>query len=97
VAWIHRPFNQADDPVPLLNHLFPEMRDRLGSGHKLLVHQEELGDLVSGVMASYLLWAGLVESGPKAISITERLVERQLGPYGRELVAVAGRLEPAGD
>jgi hypothetical protein len=48
-------------------------------------------------MASYLLWAGLVESGPKAISITERLVERQLGPYGRELVSVATRLQPAGE
>jgi hypothetical protein len=97
VAWIHRPFNASDDPVPMLNHLFPELREQLSSGKKLLVHQEELGDLVSGIMAAYLLWAGLVESGPKAISITERLVERQLGPYGRELVAVADRLEPAGD
>jgi hypothetical protein len=45
-------------------------------------------------MAGYLLWAGLIETGPKAISITERLVSRQLGPYGRELVAVATRIDP---
>jgi hypothetical protein len=94
VAWIHRPFAQADDAALFLDHLYPELRALLSTGKKVLVHQEELGDLVSGVMAGYLLWAGLIETGPKAISITERLVSRQLGPYGRELVAVATRIDP---
>ena len=32
---------------------------------------------------------GLLPTGPKAISLTERLTQRQLGPMGRELVTVA--------
>jgi hypothetical protein len=40
-------------------------------------------------MAGYLLYDGLVDAGPKAISVIEQITQRQLGPYGRELVAVA--------
>jgi hypothetical protein len=43
-------------------------------------------------VAGYLLWAGLVPYGPQAISVTERLTGRQLGPLGRELVATADDL-----
>jgi hypothetical protein len=60
----------------------------------VLVHQDELGDRVSGVMAGFLLWSGMVESGPRSISITEQLVHRQLGPIGRQLVTVAATLPP---
>ena len=34
----------------------------------------------AGVLAGYLLYAGLVETGPIAISVIERLTSRQLGP-----------------
>jgi len=47
---------------------------------------------VCGLVAGYLLWAGLVPYGPQAISVTERLTGRQLGPLGRELVATADAL-----
>jgi hypothetical protein len=43
-------------------------------------------------MAGFLLWSGMVESGPQAISITEQLVHRQLGPLGRQLVTIAAEL-----
>ena len=56
------------------------------------MHQEEVGDRVCGLVAGYLLWAGLVPFGPQAISVTERLTGRQLGPLGRELVATADEL-----
>ena len=41
-----------------------------------------------GVIGGYLLYAGLVESGPHAISIMEKLTERSLGSAGREIIAV---------
>ena len=58
------------------------------------MHQDELGDRVSGLIAGYLLWAGMVDHGPQAISIIEQLVHRQLGPLGRELVDDRGRSSP---
>ena len=40
-------------------------------------------------MAGYLLWDGLIDTGPQAISVIEQITQRQLGPVGRELVSVA--------
>jgi hypothetical protein len=92
VKWLHRPFASHDDPHEFLAAFFPELRDLLAAGEKVLVHQDELGDRVAGLMAGYLLWSGLVPEGPHAITIVEQIVERQLGAAGRELVALAADL-----
>jgi hypothetical protein len=94
VTWQHRPFGNHDDPALYLAAFFPELRDLLGAGHKVLVHGEELGDRISGIIAGYLVWTGLMPTGPKAISLTESLLQRQLGPLGRELVTVSLGLPP---
>ena len=60
----------------------------LASPHNLHAY-EELGDRLMGVMAGYLLWTGLLSSGPQAVAVLEQIVHRQMGPSGRELVAVA--------
>ena len=88
VMWLHRPF-PTDEPAPYLAKLYPELKDLTAAGGKLLVHQEELGDRICGLMAGYLLYADLVDTGPKAISVIEQITQRQLGPVGRELVSVA--------
>ncbi len=95
VTWQHRPFGNHDEPAAYLAAFYPELRALLASGHKVLIHNEELGDRLSGVVAGYLLWTGLLPAGPEAISMTERLLHRQLGPIGRELVTVAMSLPPA--
>jgi hypothetical protein len=92
VAWLHRPQGPHDDPVEFQRTLYSELHDLLATGEKLLMHQEEVGDRVCGLVAGYLLWAGLVPYGPQAISVTERLTGRQLGPLGRGLVATAHEL-----
>jgi hypothetical protein len=92
VVWRHRPFTQGDDAVRFVASFFPELRTMLSENQKVLVHQDELGDRVSGLMAGFLLWSGMVDSGPQAISITEQLVHRQLGPTGRQLVTIAAEL-----
>ena len=46
-------------------------------------------------MAGYLVWAGLVPSSAQAISIVEQINSRQMGPPGRELVAIAAELRAA--
>jgi hypothetical protein len=52
------------------------------------VHQEEVGDTLMGVVAGYLYWCGLIDQGAQAVAIVERLFGRQMGPEGRELVAM---------
>ena len=94
VTWRHRPFTQGDDAQRFVATFFPELRTMISEGQKVLVHQDELGDRVSGLMAGFLLWSGMVESGPQAISITEQLVHRQLGPMARGLVTIAAELPP---
>jgi hypothetical protein len=89
VEWQHRPFGNHDDAASYLSTFFPELRDLLAAGAKVLIHGEELGDRLAGIIAGYLVWAGLLPTGPKAISLTERLTQRQLGPVGRELVTIA--------
>ncbi|HEX5365833.1 MAG TPA: hypothetical protein VFW63_04100 [Acidimicrobiales bacterium] len=89
VAWLHRPQGPHDDPVAFQRALYHELHRLLAGGEKLLVHQEEVGDRICGLVAGYLLWADLVPFGPQAISVTERLTGRQLGPRGRTLVAAA--------
>jgi hypothetical protein len=94
VTWRHRPFTQHDDAQKFVAEFFPELRTMLSEGQKVLIHQDELGDRVSGLMAGFLLWSRMVESGPQAISITEQLVHRQLGPMARGLVTIAAELPP---
>jgi hypothetical protein len=89
MTWAHLPFGPHDDPHLVLPDLYAQLRDWMASGERLLLHQEELGDRLMGVVAGYLRWSGLVPSGPQAITVVERILHRQMGPEGRMLVAMA--------
>jgi hypothetical protein len=92
VEWQHVPFGGSCDPKAVLGSLYPDLRRQLAAGDKLLLHHEELGDRLSGTMAGYLVYTGMVPEAHKAIAVVEHLVHRQIGPSGRELVAVAETL-----
>src|SRR3954452_19389589 len=66
VTWIHRPFAPHDEARAVLSDLYKELRTLLADGGKVLLHGEELGDRISGIIAGYLVWSGLVPSGPEA-------------------------------
>jgi hypothetical protein len=95
VTWRHRGFDTEEDPAPFLASFYPELRSMLEAGQKLLLHADVLGDPVCGLVTGYLVWSGLVPRGPEAVTLIEQMVKRQLGPYGRELVAVAAALPNA--
>jgi hypothetical protein len=96
VTYRHRPFaSNAPDPEAL-DELYKEIRELSSGDGKLLLHRDELGEVVSGVVAGYLLWAGLIPTGPQTISLTERLLERQLGTPARTIVTVAEGIVAAG-
>ncbi len=92
VLWRHRPFAPHDDPETFESTFFPELRDLLAAGGKVIIHGEELGERLCGLMAAYLVWTGMVPEAPRATMIVEQITKRQIGSAGRELVAVAGRL-----
>jgi hypothetical protein len=66
----------------------------LSNGTKVIVHGEELGDRLIGLVGGYIRWAGLVTDGPQSITLIERISGKQLDPFGRSLVELAGRLSP---
>lgn len=92
MTWSHFPLAPHDDARVVLGELFRSLRQWLGAGERILVHQEELGDRLMGVVGGYLLFAGLLDSGPKAVTVVEQLTARQMGPVGRELVAASASL-----
>ena len=89
VAWQHRPFTAEDDETTYLSDLYPELDRLRAEGTMVLLHQDELSDRLVGVVAGYVLWAGLLDNGPQTISVVERMVDRQMGPTGRGLVTLA--------
>lgn len=95
MPWSHFPFGTHTEPKPVLEELYPSLRRWMAEGERLLVHQEEMGDRLMGIMGGYLLWNKMLDNGPKAVAVLEQLLHRQMGPPGRELVAVAGQLTPA--
>ncbi|MGH9123397.1 MAG: hypothetical protein ACRDZ8_01565 [Acidimicrobiales bacterium] len=96
LAWAHIPFGAHDDPEQVLPDIYGQWREWMAKGERLLVHQEELNDRLMGVLCGYLRWSGLVPAGPQAITVVERILQRQMGPAGRELVAMAPKLAGAG-
>ncbi len=79
-------------PRMVLKDLYAQLHDWIASGERLLIHQEELSDRLIGTVGGYLIATKMIDSGAQAIMIMERLTTRQMGPTGRELVAVAGEL-----
>jgi len=94
LASVHYPLPASGDVRGVLTDVYRDVHGRLTAGERILIHQEELGDRVSGVIAGYLLWSSRLPSGPQAVTVVEHLTGHPMGPSGRELVAVAGQLAP---
>lgn len=91
VAYRHRPFN-PDELEAWLRLFYRELDDLLRAGGKVIVHGEELGDRIVGIMGGYIRWSGLVDDDTKAIAITERLTGRKLDPFARNVIMTAPSL-----
>ena len=94
MVYRHRPFTAADDPTTYLKAFYPEVHGLLSDGTKVIVHGEEMGDRLIGLVGGYIRWAGLVTDGPQSITLIERISGKQLDPFGRSLVQLAGELSP---
>ncbi|MGD9798504.1 MAG: hypothetical protein AB7V15_10375, partial [Acidimicrobiia bacterium] len=95
VAYRHHPFGPHDDVAGALSPFWEELRRLLAGGDKVLVHHDEVGDRLEGAVAGYLVFAGMVPEEPRAVSVVEQVMQRPLGPLGREIVGVAARVRDA--
>ena len=66
--------------------LFKELKKLLTNNVKVIVHGEEVGDIIMGAMAAFVRWQGMVEDPIEAIAIGEKLAGHQLDPSARELI-----------
>jgi hypothetical protein len=82
----HLPFALDDDPRLVLPVVFTSIQKWLDDGERILIHREEVGDEVMGLIAAYLLYTKKLASTNQAISAVEHLFLRQMGAPGRELV-----------
>jgi hypothetical protein len=88
IAYEHVPLGRHDELGERLGEIYATIAGWLHlPDERVLVHHEEFGDRILGVMAGYLLYTGVVTEGPHALVIIERLTGRQLGSIGREIVA----------
>lgn len=83
----HLPLSSDDDPRTCMPPIFKAIQGWVDSGEQVLLHREELGDELMGVLAGYLLWTKRMPSANQAITVIEHLLHRQMGPPGRKLVA----------
>jgi hypothetical protein len=87
--YVHLPLGRHDELDERLRDVYANVAKYLDdSEQKLLIHHEEFGDRLLGVLSGYLIYCGAVENGPHAISIIEKLTGRNLGAEGREIVSV---------
>jgi hypothetical protein len=82
----HLPFALDEDPRLVLPFVFNSLQKWLDDGERILVHREEVGDDIMGLLAAFLLYTKKLHSTNQAISAIEHLLHRQMGASGRELV-----------
>ena len=82
----HRPFGGIDDAGTFLKPFYRELKELMASNQKVVMHAEEVGDRLLGIIGGYIRWTGMVEDPSQAIIITERIGGRQLDTWARELI-----------
>lgn len=87
LAWAHYPLPKSGDPRAVLTECFLDIDGSLGAGLRLLLHQDELGDRVMGVVAGYLVWSKRLHNQPQAVALIEHVCGHAMGEPGRELLA----------
>lgn len=91
VPYHHVPFAGVSDGPLGLARAMAAIRDHVRAGHKIVVHDERLGETVMGLVAAYLAWMGLVPDGSRAVIVAEKLFEQELPAKAREIVALQDR------
>lgn len=89
IPYEHLPLGRHDEWPVTLPRIYETLAKWLDDPEeRVLVHHEEFGERLLGVLAGFVVYIGTVPQGPHAIVLMERLTGKQLGAVGREVVAV---------
>ena len=89
IAYAHVPLGRHDEMSERLSEIYRTLASYLDDpNERIYLHHEEFGDRTLGVIGGYLIYAGLVDAGPQAISLVEKLTGRNVGSAGREIISV---------
>jgi hypothetical protein len=88
----HRPLSGADDTEGFLRDFYRELHELVSRDAKVVIHGEEVGDRILGILGGYIRWSGLIEDPSQAIIITEQIGGRQLDTWAREVILGAHEL-----
>jgi len=86
LAYRHLPLVDPEEMDPWLRDFYRTVAGLVAVGTKTVVHGEEVGDRLHGIMGGYIRWSGLVDDTSQAIILAERIAGRQLDPTSRELI-----------
>ena len=88
ISYEHLPLGRHDEWPYQLPVIYTTLKKWLDDpNERVLIHHEEFGERLLGVLTGYLLFAGVVSDGSHATVLIEKLTGRQLGAPGREVVA----------
>jgi hypothetical protein len=91
IQYEHVPLGRRDEWPAQLRQTYSLLATWLADPEeRVLVHHEEFGERLLGVLAGYLLYAfpDVFTTGPRAAVAIEQITGRQLGSAGREIVTV---------
>lgn len=88
IGYEHIPLGRHDEWPESLRATYATLQGWLAiPGERVLIHHEEFGERLVGVLAGYLIYTGVLLEGPHAIVAMEKMTGRELGSVGREIVA----------
>ena len=86
----HVPVEHPSDAILRMSEIYAYLDESLAlPDQAVLVHLDEFNDVLSGLMAGYLVHSGLVPTGPVAVALVERITGRGMGPEGRGIAFAA--------
>ncbi len=89
IPYVHTPLRKHDDMPASLQQIYVTVAKLLDDPQeRILMHDEEFGDRLAGVLTGFLLYNDTVPSATHATQLVEKLTKRVLGPEGRQIVQV---------
>lgn len=79
----HLPVGNGEDLPITLPVVYRSIQKWVEDGEKILMHREEIGDELLGIIAGFLLFTKRVPTVTQALSVVEHMFQRQIGPQGR--------------
>ncbi len=88
IPYEHIPLGRHDDWPRSLERIYATLQKWLDDpDERVLIHHEEFGERLLGVLAGFLLYTGAAKEGTHAVVMIEKITGRELGGPGREIVA----------